>query len=500
MSIAAEDLIKEAERLVDSLGEGSMSATAYDTAWVARVPNPSKPDEPMYPAAYDWLLRNQNGDGSWGADIPFAHDRVICTLTAIISLSSVPSRREESAPAVRRGVIYLNRDRPNLHQDPAETVAFELLLPELARQARDLGLRLPYDDWEFVQTIKADKLRRIPPRALYGGPTPLTHSLEYLGDQLSSSLIERSQAANGSYGASPSSTAFVHMRAPNAASADYLEEISSANGGGVVDVYPINVFETAWVLLSLTSMKHRLTGYRDQVHRLAGFWTPQGVSFTDRGMVPDADDTAVAVSVLSSSAASPGTEVFELFEGPECFSCFPFERNPSVRTNAAILDAIKLFPSTPERRRMTLKIVHFLHTARIDGAYWLDKWHVSPFYATARSMSALAGLDNATVRQAAMWVLDEQQDNGSWGSAGAVEETAYAVEALVAAAEADPALERLVEPALRLGLEFLAAHWDEREHPPLWIGKALYTPEKVVRAAILGAAMCCAEHLERSAA
>src|SRR3954454_4043885 len=94
--IAREELVEEARRLLGSLDEGQMSATAYDTAWVARVPGPSQAAEPLFPAAYDWLLRNQHSDGSWGAEIAFPHDRVISTLAALLALDSSGYRRDES--------------------------------------------------------------------------------------------------------------------------------------------------------------------------------------------------------------------------------------------------------------------------------------------------------------------------------------------------------------------------------------------------------------------
>ncbi len=491
--IARQDLIEEARHLLASLGEGTMSETAYDTAWVARVPNPSRPDEPLFPSTYDWLLRNQHADGSWGAEIPFAHDRLISTLAALVALASSSYRRPESEPAARKAVVYLNRERPNIRDDPHETVGFELLLPELVRQARALDLRLPYEDWAFVEAIKADKLQRIPPIALYGGPTTLTHSLEYLGDRLMPSLVSRCQGPNGSYGASPSATAYVHMLAPEETTRGYLDRVVSLSpAGGVMDVYPINVFEFAWALRSLSPIREELPEYGACVQKLGRFWSSQGVSFTDSGMVSDADDTAAAGWVLRLSGFPVETNVFALFEGDETFFCFPFERNHSVMANAAILDALKLYDSTPDHRRMTLKLAHYLRRSRHPDGYWVDKWHVSPFYATARCVSALVGIDGGLVRDAVNWVLEQQHEDGSWGVAGGnPEETAYAVEALGAAQDADSALTGLVSVAVQRGAQYLAGEFGRSDFASLWIGKGLYSPHRVVGAAVVGGLARC---------
>lgn len=484
-----EDLVYLARRLLASLGEGEMSACAYDTAWVARIPNPSKPDEPLFPAAYDWLLQHQHANGAWGGDLPFAHDRVVSTLAAIITLAGSSYRRPESEVAVRRGIVYLNTARPNLRDDPVETVGFELILPELIRQARGLGLSLPYDDWAFVETIKEDKLRRIPPLAVYGGPTTLTHSLEFLGDRLVPDLVRRTRSRNGSFGASPSATAYVYMRAPDDSAAAYLSSVPHLGStGGVIDVYPINVFETAWVLQSLAPLRADLPEYTDAARALLGYWTPEGVSFTDVGMVTDADDTAVTVAVLQANGLESHPEVFELFEGHEYFFCFPFERNQSVRANAGVLEAIKLYEPTPDRRRMTLKLVHFLRQSASDAPYWVDKWHASPFYATARVVTALSGLDNVLVRRSIEWVLSQQHENGAWGfGEGTAEETAYAVDALLSGRAADRALTGITGAAIARGVAYLEEQVVATDRPALWVGKGMYMPRKVVDAAIVGA-------------
>jgi halimadienyl-diphosphate synthase len=483
------DLLFLARQLLTSLGEGEMSECAYDTAWVARIPNPSNPAEPLFPASYDWLLQNQLADGSWGAEIPFAYDRVVSTVAVLLALTDTEYRRQESEIAARRAIVYLNTAQLRLRDDPVETVGFELILPELLRQAQLAGLSLPYADWSFVETIKANKLSRIPPIAIYGGPTTLSHSLEYLGDRLAASLVQRTRIGNGSYGASPSATAYVHMRVPDDETLAYLRSVPNVSStGGVVDVYPINVFETAWVLQSLAPLRSELPEFEDGVRLLSSYWTPGGVSFTDAGMVSDADDSAVTVAVLQTNGLESHPEVFDLFEGDEYFFCFPFERNQSIRANAGVLEAIKLYDSTPDRRRMLLKLVHFLQRSATGDLYWIDKWHASPFYATSRVVTSLSGLDNLSVRRAVQWVIDQQHENGSWGfEDGTAEETAYAIEALISGQEAEPALASVNRPIIEQGVASLLEQLFVPERPALWAGKGMYLPRKVVEAAIVGA-------------
>lgn len=488
-TIALEDLTAEAAKLLDSLGEGSMSPCAYDTAWVARLRQPDNPDEPLFPASFDWLLRNQHADGSWGAEIPFAHDRVICTMSALVALAAAgPHRHDEAQLAVRRGVLYLNRERPNLRDDPAETVGFELILPELVRQAQALGLRLPYKDWEFIEAIKADKLRRIPPIAIYGGPTTLTHSLEYLGDRLAPMLVQRCQSPNGSYGASPSATAYVEMQRYDADAATFLQDLAASHAdGGIPFFWPFTMYDFAWVLRELLPVRSHLEDYPDAVKLLASFWTPQGMHDAQAGTIPDLDTTAMAAIVLfQQHEMEVDFAGFDLFEADDHFYCYAFERNPSVTANAHLLEALRLQPDTPERRRMLLKAVSYLKGAREGKPYWQDKWHASPFYATAQAVRALAGIAPEAVRSATGWVLSQQHEDGTWGVTDRTpEETALALDTLIVSSLADPAFREASLGALELGIAYLTDHLHDPP-TPLWVGKGLYAPHVMVHAIKLG--------------
>jgi len=466
-----------------------MSATAYDTAWVARVPKPGTLDEPLFPAAYDWLLQNQHADGSWGAEIPFAHDRVISTLAALVTLARTGYRQDESGLAARRAVVYLNRERLDLHNDPAETVGFELLLPELARQAQEIGLSLPYDDWAFVEAIKADKLRRIPPIAVYGGPTPLTHSLEYLGDHLVPALIARCRSGNGSFGSSPSATAYAYTRVPNDEALQYLERTSKIHPShGFTYLHPFENFETAWVLDALRPLIENEPLAESRLDRLERAWTAMGQAWSNECEIPDGDDTAVSLYLLSRYGRARGTEIFELFETPDYFQTFVFERNPSVTTNAHILYALRQFSGSPDRRRMIVKIVSYLNAARGGKPYWDDKWHASPFYATNRALLALSGVAGELVRPAVDWIVSQQHEDGSWGAAGGTnEETAWAVNALIAVSREDAGIVSTVRPPIESASVYLRDRMDSTDHPALWIGKGLYSAPSIVRAVILGA-------------
>ena len=45
-----------------------LPVSAYETAWVAMIPDPDDPTSPMFPAYLDWILRSQNVLGFWFDD------------------------------------------------------------------------------------------------------------------------------------------------------------------------------------------------------------------------------------------------------------------------------------------------------------------------------------------------------------------------------------------------------------------------------------------------
>jgi hypothetical protein len=489
MKIDVNDLKVEAKELLHGLGDGSGSDTAYDAAWVARLTNPGHPEEPLFPPVYEWLLRHQHADGSWGGQIPFAHDRVISTLAALVTLTGSSYRASESELAARRAIVYLNSEQPNLSADRVETQSFRLLLPELARQARALDLRLPYAQWGPFDRMRAAEPGRVPPVAVYTGPTALTHSLECLGDSLCTSLVRRCRSSGGSYGASPSATAFVHSLLPDDETSQYLHRaVGSNRSGGAPSVYPSEIFDTSLVLSLLDPLLHGEEEALAQVERLARAWSPLGVGGTGESNVPDAEATALVAGVLAGYGRAPDPGIFQSFEADEHFQRFREEGTPSVTTNAHILWALRRFPGAPDGRRATLKIVRFLERARTGDRYWNDVWHASPLYPTSQTIGALAGLANELVRPAVQWLLGEQHEDGSWGfGPGTQEETAWALQGLIAAGADDVGLLAVTAPAVQLGREYLRAHYEERRYPALWVGKGLYTPADIVHAAVIAA-------------
>jgi len=225
-----------------------------------------------------------------------------------------------------------------------------------------------------------------------------------------------------------------------------------------------------------------------------------GVSLSASFPVPDADDTAVALLLLHDAGEPVDWQVLERFRLADGrYAAFPFERHGSVGVNLHVLHAVAASPDGPERESTIGRLLEYLAAEQQGGLYWIDKWHISPYYATAHAVCVLADLPAANasaarpmLERAREWLRQTQNPDGSWGFYGrpTAEETAYAVLALAAGAEGQTGRDR---QRCAAGARYLtaASRGDfgsaEESFPPLWIDKCLYTPTLIVQAVLTAA-------------
>ena len=134
------NLEAEAKKLIQDR-RGEIGPSPYDVAWMARVSIDDKGGA-RWPELIDWLIEHQWLDGSWGGPIRYYHDRIVCTLAAIIALKE-QGIGEDVDQAIMQGERYIWNNLQFLHHDPIELVGFELILPTLMAQARAVELGVP---------------------------------------------------------------------------------------------------------------------------------------------------------------------------------------------------------------------------------------------------------------------------------------------------------------------------------------------------------------------
>lgn len=470
---------------------GNLGPSPYDVAWMARIPADGG-SYARWPELTDWLIEHQWLDGSWGGGILYYHDRILCTLAAVIALKErgAGSAVEE---AIERGERYIWHNLHRLRHDPKELVGFELIFPSLLTQAHNLDLDVPTHTCGYGR-IRAAKLRLLPPELLYKPGTSIAFSLEFLDNRGDVDHILRLQGPNGAIANSPATTAYLMLQGGNNQQAlEYLEK-AKAFPGGVPAFYPFCTFELAWVLehlifggLSLNTALVQSPIWEDLLASLSR----KGVSMDPAFGIDDGDTTAVTLHVLASGGYSVDPMILQHFEEPNLrtFRTFDFERNASASTNAHALAALSLMPDYPDREKVRDSVMALLFADRVFDTYWMDKWHASPYYATSHILITLTRLGEPLIiecRPSIEWMLHTQRYDGSWGyfDRGTAEETAYALLTLLSYHRKVNAVDIEV---LKKGGAFLHATINQINYPDLWIAKSLFAPNDVIRSAILGA-------------
>ena len=494
-------------------GGGILSPSAYEAAWVALVRDPTHPERLAFPAPLIWLLRHQRPDGSWSPDFPFS---LVPTMAALLALAKAPEQSESVRAASERAHRYLRRALRRWSAEATDTPFFEFLVPLLADELARQGIRLSVPDLELMQQRRTEKLERVPVELLYAGTSNLLHALEVFGPGLDYARLRKLQAPSGCYGCSPSATAAVLLRAPvwDEAAARWLRWVSargsSEDGGAMPTSYPADTFEAAWVLhllmhggfpldpASTPSLRHILLWLRACL-------TPEGASFARNGALPnDADDTGLVLTVLNRAGVQSPLDSLWLFERNDHFVSYAGERTSSTSANAHVLEALLSVDAIglPELAVRRDKAVYYLLGQRSADGFWMDKWHLSPYYATLSCVLALARMPDphihAELGRTVSWLRETQRRGGGWGLFGAtLEETGCAVLALLALRRVTPSARTEDDiRMLRQGQRYLQRHIGAldsvAELPALWVDKTLYAPPRVIRAVVLAALYGCA--------
>ncbi|MET8123924.1 prenyltransferase/squalene oxidase repeat-containing protein [Micromonospora sp. NPDC005189] len=448
-----------------------------------------------------FLLRGQRPDGAWGPPEGYALVPTLSATDALLAALVDGRAGTDLLAPVARGLGALTGTLLAIDARALpDTPALDLIVPALVGSINDrlAGLeratadRLPRPPLALPVGLNPGRLRVVRSAVAAGAALPpkLAHFYE---------ILDAAPADAGptltAVGASPAATAaWLTTAGPDAGPAAhaFLQTLIREGGGPVPCPAPITVFERAWVLSSLRRAGVAINPPNSVLASLTGATGAQGIATGD-GLPTDADTTSVSLDALARLGRPADPASLWAYETAEGFCTWPGEDGFSVTTNAHVLDAfgqhVARHPDADTRYHRAvdrLSVVLPGHQSA-DGA-WQDRWHASPYYATACCVLALTEFGRGAaaaeaVDRAGHWVLDSQRADGSWGRwAGTAEETAYALQVLLAVPTTVPR----VDDAVARGHAYLH-ELATQEHPPLWYGKELYCPTAIVRAAVLAA-------------
>ncbi|MFI8087494.1 prenyltransferase/squalene oxidase repeat-containing protein [Streptomyces sp. NPDC086080] len=460
-----------------------------------------------------WLLEQQTATGGWGeGPTPYRLLPTLGVTEALLSAlrhdtaAGVP--RERLAAAADNGLASL-RDLSGADGWP-DTAAIEILVPDLVALINEhlgqpdvaafgrlgpwaRGQRLPLPRG-FREALPEQVAARC--RAAGRVPVKLHHTFEGIARHLPRMVPA---VPGGLLGSSPAATAAwlaTGAEAGRERAVTALTRVAERYDGLFPEASPISVFERLWVAAALArpglpaGCVPRVRAWVAEIYDAAGV---RGAP----GLLPDTDDTAMAVLVSALAGSPRDPAPLSAFETGDHYDCYVGEDTGSITANAHALQALTAWlsnrPTTGDvlRTRRDLTRDWLLAQQRPDGS-WHDKWHASPYYATERCVTALSGHTGPTthdaVRSAGDWVLATQRDDGSWGVwGGTAEETAYAVDILLASTRHTAG--SAVTEALKRAEHVLhdASHPSSGHHPALWHDKTLYAPRAMARAEVTAA-------------
>lgn len=525
---ADSDYQAAAADLVVSLARnpwGQVSPSVYETArLVALAPWLTGHSERL---AY--LLENQRPDGGWGGPGGYALVPTLSATDAMLSVLRRPSASADHGAAARSAGSALpmlarllaSLDEESIPDTPAVDLIVASLTDSIDEHLRALrGASHPrLGDGSHVALpglppgLDRSRLKAVT-GALEAGmtlPEKVFHALEVAGPA-ASRAAGAPPTPTGTIGASPAATAAwlgpEDAHGPDHAARRFLEKVVRDHGGPVPCGIPITLFERSWVIGTLLRAGLAPAVPAALVADFTAGLGPDGAPGA-AGLPADADTTAVVLYSLSHLGVKMSPDVLLRYETETHFCTWPGEGGHSTSVNAHVLDAFGQYlkdsgqfraaDESGSVRRFTgivRKVSSWLCDQQHSDGSWHDRWHVSPYYATACCALALSdfgvGEARAAVSRAVDWVVQNQRPDGSWGLwEGTAEETAYALHVLsLARSESRHAIERAVAD----GREHLRRAALLPHRPALWHDKDLYLPTVVVEAEIVAAL-----HLTRSA-
>nr|UNZ11787.1 ent-copalyl diphosphate synthase [Scutellaria barbata] len=381
---ATSDKIRELVNLVrsmlQSMGDGEISSSPYDTAWVALVPDVGGSGLPQFPSSLEWISKNQLSDGSWGDTCTFSiYDRIINTLACVVALKHWNIHPDKT----HQGILFIKSNIYKLEGENEEhmPIGFEVAFPSLIEIAKKLGIDISGDSrgLQEIYARKELKLKRIPKDIMHQVPTTLLHSLEGMPELTWHKLLKL-QCEDGSFLFSPSSTAFALHQTQDHNCLKYLTKYVHKFNGGVPNVYPVDLFEHLWAVDRIQRLgisRHFQPEIDECIAYVYRHWTDKGICWARNSVVQDLDDTAMGFRLLRLHGYDVSADVFKHFENGGEFFCFKGQSTQAVTGMYNLYRASHLmFPRESILEDAAMFSSKFLQEKRASNEL-LDKWIIT---------------------------------------------------------------------------------------------------------------------------
>ncbi|GLJ33854.1 hypothetical protein SUGI_0680450 [Cryptomeria japonica] len=305
---------------------GKISPSAYDTAWIARIPSIDNPYQPQFPQTLKWIVCNQLTDGSWGGESCYlSHDRLLITLSCVIALRIW----KVEGTKVQKGIDFVNNQTSLLDERGYSNLpnGFVILFSSLLKEAHALRLGISYEIpfiKKMLETGEA-QLKEIDIGVLYSLPTSLLFSLEGLQELIDWRKILSLCSKDGYMLVSMASTACVFMHTGDKKCLEFINSVVITCGDYVPCFYPSDLHDR---LVAIETIEHlgigryftkEIKNALDYVYR---FWNIGGIGRGRNDTLANVNDTAMGFGILRLHGYDVSSEVLTIFgnEKGEFFS------------------------------------------------------------------------------------------------------------------------------------------------------------------------------------
>nr|Q4QSN4.1 RecName: Full=(E)-gamma-bisabolene synthase; Short=PmeTPS3 [Pseudotsuga menziesii]AAX07266.1 (E)-gamma-bisabolene synthase [Pseudotsuga menziesii] len=321
----ADTLINEIKAMLGAaFGDGKemITPSAYDTAWVARIPSidgSSGSARPQFPQTVDWILKNQLKDGSWGTESHFLlSEPLLATISCVLALF----KWQVGDLQVERGIEFLKSSLEKIKNESDQdslVTDFEIIFPSMLREAQSLHLGLPYDlpYIQLLQTKRQERLANLSREKIHGGILQLS-SLEGIEDMVEWERLMDLQSLDGSFLSSPASTAFVFIHTGDLKCLAFLNSVLAKFGAFVPCLYHVDLLERLLIVDNIERLgidRHFEKEINEALDYVYRYWSNErGIGWGRMNATADLETTALGFRLLRLHRYHVSPVVFKKFK------------------------------------------------------------------------------------------------------------------------------------------------------------------------------------------
>ncbi|KAG8391624.1 hypothetical protein BUALT_Bualt01G0206700 [Buddleja alternifolia] len=245
--LSIQTLVSEIKKKIfsDHINFGAfVTPSAYDTAWLAMIPDHENKNGPMFGSCLDWIVENQKEGGFWGETneegLPTI-DALTSTLACLLALLTWNAGH----PNIQRELAFIHSKAEILLKINSENLPrwFILTFPAMIEFV-GLDLIYPHGLSEIVDAIFKKRQQILQTEELVNKSQYYPPLISYLETLPSSTyhnhLIEKHLSSDGSLFQSPSATARAFMITGNVKCLKYLQSLLQTFPNGVPTKYPVD--------------------------------------------------------------------------------------------------------------------------------------------------------------------------------------------------------------------------------------------------------------------